>query len=105
MILKCLGTQSTWITNRQDFELHPSEINQLSLRGSSLSFVNQHSWSCSGVKQSRLLHVVQDVLSKSEQGEISLPVPACFAIDNIQNAAQAIHNFDEKNTQTVVVRL
>ncbi len=71
--LKCLSVHSTLVTRDLALELGADETLSLARRGSSLAFLNECPWYLSPVRRSNLLHILEDVMLKTEVGKLDPP--------------------------------
>ncbi|XP_075710694.1 quinone oxidoreductase-like protein 1 isoform X1 [Rhinoderma darwinii] len=57
-ILSLLAVGSHWVTREQDLQLDPPDSTILFLKGASLSFLNEETWSLSSSRQGKYLHIL-----------------------------------------------
>jgi NADPH:quinone reductase-like Zn-dependent oxidoreductase len=101
-VISCLAVGGRWITSCPSLQLDPPNSVQLFLRGSSVSFLFEHSWSLSAVRQGRLLHIMQDVVSKLADGSLK---PHISQIVPFSNAMSVLEKADERSCGKIVIRL
>eukprot|EP01100_Stratorugosa_tubuloviscum_P011785 TRINITY_DN5347_c0_g1_i1.p1 TRINITY_DN5347_c0_g1~~TRINITY_DN5347_c0_g1_i1.p1 ORF type:complete len:357 (-),score=137.97 TRINITY_DN5347_c0_g1_i1:72-1142(-) len=72
-ILRCLAINSTWITTRPNLQIDPPESQILFSKSASISFLFEQSWLLAGSQQGRVLHMIDDLLTKIVKQELIIP--------------------------------
>ncbi|EDO38566.1 predicted protein [Nematostella vectensis] len=90
-LLSCLAVGGRWVTSQADLQLDPPDCQLMYLKGASLSFLFEHTWTLSRGQHGRYLHILADIMEKLANSLIRPVVHHTVSLDDACKALQSLH--------------
>lgn len=101
-LISCLSVGGRWITSQCNLQLDPPDSQMLFLKGASVCFLFQDTWTLSRAQQGRYLHILSDLMEKLLQGVIR---PVIHHTVSIEDACSTLQQLSRHTLGKVVVKM
>lgn len=101
-VICCLAVAGRWITSLQDLQLDPPDSQILYLKGASVSFLFEHSWTLSRGQQGRYLHILCDIMDKLSNSVIR---PVIHHTVSLEDTCDTLQQLSQHTVGKIVVRM
>ncbi|XP_072178662.1 quinone oxidoreductase-like protein 1 [Diadema setosum] len=82
-VISTLGIGGRWVTSQRNLQLDPPDSRLLQLKGASVCFLNDATWTLASHKQGKYLHILRDIMQKLEKGTLRPPETHSLKLDEV----------------------